>query len=109
MHLRVGGVLFFYLKAFTFAHWWHTLLCCILYTAVLLLYTLTVTGVIRTKLLLYPLFGLPFLFHLFVEDPPKYWLSGLPFFDWLPELSVLTIMLSFFFLQFEIKQNAAAN
>ena len=33
----VGGVLFFYLKAFTFAHWWHTLLCCILYTAVLLL------------------------------------------------------------------------
>lgn len=103
----VGGVLFFYLKAFTFAHWWHTLLCCVLYTAVLLLYTLTVSGVIRTKLLLYPLFGLPFLFHLFVEDPPKYWLSGLPVFEWLPELSVPSIMLSLFFLAIAMKPNAA--
>lgn len=103
----VGGVLFFYLKAFTFAHWWHTLLCCILYTAVLLLYTLTVAGVIRTKVLLYPLFGLPFLFHLLVEDPPKYWLSGLPVFEWLPELSVLGIMLALFFIAIAMKPKTA--
>lgn len=103
----VGGVLFFYLKAFTFAHWWHTVLCCILYTAVLLLYTLTVTGVIRTKVLLYPLFGLPFLFHLFVEDPPLYWFSGLPVFEWLPELSILSIMLSLFFIAAAMKPKAA--
>lgn len=103
----VGGVLFFYLKAFTFPHWWHTLLCCILYTAVLLLYTLTVAGIIRTKVLLYPLFGLPFLFHLFVEDPQKYWLSGKPVFEWLPELSVLCIMLALFFLAVAMKPKAA--
>lgn len=105
----VGGVLFFYLKAFTFAHWWHTLLCCILYTAVLLLYILTVTGVIRTKVLLYPLFGLPFLFHLFVEDPPKYWTSGLPVFEWLPELSVLSIMLALFFITIAMKPKTAVS
>ena len=64
----LGGVFYFIVKAFTFAHWWHTLLCCILYLAVLVLYCLTVTGVLPSKKLLYPLFGLPLAFHLFVED-----------------------------------------
>ena len=87
-----GGVFYFIVKAFTFAHWWHTALCICLYLAVLVLYCLTVTGVIPTKKLLYPLFGLPLAFHLFVEDVKNYIIPGADLHTWLPEISVLCIM-----------------
>ena len=61
------GVIFFLLKAGTFV-WWHQLLCTLLYLGVAALYGLTVFGVIRTRALLLPLFGLPLAFHLFVQD-----------------------------------------
>ncbi len=90
----VMGVVFFMVKAFTFETMTHTVLCLILYTAVLVLYSLTVFGIIRTKYLLYPLFGLPLLYHIFVEDMQIYLLADPrpPFFEWLPEISVLCIM-----------------
>jgi hypothetical protein len=87
-----GGVFYFIVKAFTFAHWWHTALCICLYLAVLVLYCLTVIGVIPTKKLLYPLFGLPLAFHLFVEDVKNYVIPGADLHTWLPEISVLCIM-----------------
>lgn len=87
-----GGVFYFIVKAFTFAHWWHTTGCIILYLAVLLLYCLTVTGILPTKKLLYPLFGLPLAFHLFFEDVKFYVIPRVPFQEWLPEVSVLCIM-----------------
>ena len=87
-----GGVFYFIVKAFTFAHWWHTGLCICLYLAVLVLYCLTVTGIIPTKKLLYPLFGLPLAFHLFVEDVKNYVIPGADLHTWLPEISVLCIM-----------------
>ncbi len=88
------GVVFFMVKAFTFETMTHTVLCLILYTAVLVLYSLTIFGIIRTKYLLYPLFGLPLLYHIFVEDMQIYILAEprVPFFEWLPEISVLCIM-----------------
>jgi hypothetical protein len=88
------GVVFFMVKAFTFETMTHTVLCLILYTAVLVLYSLTIFGVIRTKYLLYPLFGLPLLYHIFVEDMQIYILADPRpvFFEWLPEISVLCIM-----------------
>ena len=88
------GVVFFMVKAFTFETMTHTVLCLILYTAVLVLYSLTVFGILRTKYLLYPLFGLPLLYHIFVEDMQIYILADPrpPFFEWLPEISVLCIM-----------------
>ena len=88
------GVVFFMVKAFTFETMTHTVLCLILYTAVLVLYSLTIFGIIRTKYLLYPLFGLPLLYHVFVEDMQIYVLADPqpPFFEWLPEISVLCIM-----------------
>ena len=87
-----GGVFFFIVKAFTFAHLWHTCLCICLYLAVLVLYCLTVTGIIPTKKLLYPLFGLPLAFHLFVEDVIHYIIPKAPLWVMLPEISVLAIM-----------------
>ncbi len=94
------GVLFFIIKAFSFESKLHTVLCLILYIGVLLLYSLTVLGVIPTKRLLYPLFGLPLIYHIFVEDMQLYILAKppVPFLEWLPEISVLLIMSGLFFI-----------
>ena len=91
------GVLFFFLKAFSFSLI-HQTLCSILYTTVLVVYTATVQGIIPTKKLLYPLFGLPFLYHVFVEDTQYYFFADppVPFREWLPEISVLCIMAALF-------------
>ena len=99
----LGGVFYFIVKAFTFAHWWHTALCCLLYLAVLVLYALVVLGWLP-KQLLYPLFGLPLAFHLFVEDVINYVIPRAPFHTWLPEISVLTIMASLLTLSIAMKQ-----
>ncbi len=93
------GVLFFLLKALTFPSLTHTLLCTLLYLSVAALFLLAVKKIIP-KELLYLLFGLPFLYHLFVEDREKLLYSDPPLTltEWLPEISVLLIMLSLFFL-----------
>ncbi len=100
----VFGVGFFILKARTFAPM-HRLFCTLLYIAVLHLYILTVTGVLPTKKLLYPLFGLPLLYHIFVEDMQFYILADppVPVWDWMPEISVLCIMAALFSLTFAMK------
>ena len=88
------GVVFFIIKAFTFASKIHTILCVMLYLLVLTLYSATVFGLLPTKKQLYPLFGLPLLYHIFVEDMQLYVFAQppVPFFQWLPEISVLLIM-----------------
>lgn len=92
------GVIFFALKAQAFAPL-HRVLCTILYAAVIGLYTLTVLGMLPTKKLLYPLFGLPFIYHLLVEDTRYYFFADppVPVVEWLPEMSVLCIMAGLFF------------
>ena len=88
------GVVFFMVKATTFTSMIHTALCMVLYIGVLALFSLTLLGVIPTKLLLYPLFSLPLIYHIFVEDMQIYVLATPrpPFVEWLPEISVLLIM-----------------
>ena len=90
------GVIFFIVKATTFDTLIHTVLCIGLYCLVLALYSLTIFGLIPTKKLLYPLFSLPLLYHIFVEDMHLYILADppIPFIEWLPEISVLLIMVS---------------
>lgn len=87
------GVTFFLIKATTFSPL-HQALCTLLYLTVLALFSATLLGFLPTKKLLYPLFGLPLLFHIFVEDPGKYFFADppVPVWDWLPEISVLCIM-----------------
>ena len=82
------GCVFFALKALTFPSVVHTVLCLCLYTLVLVLYTATVTGKIPTQRLLIPLFGLPLLYHIFVEDMGRAW----TLYPLLQELSVLFCM-----------------
>ena len=83
------GCVFFAVKAFYFVSILHTVLCLLLYTLVAVLYTATVVGFIRTQAFLWPLFGLPMLYHIFVEDRLK---TGWTLHEWLPELSVLCCM-----------------
>ena len=100
------GCVFFALKALTFPSLLHTLLCLGLYALVAILYTATVTGRIPTQRLLLPLFGLPLLYHIFVEDVGltmmgrRTWMPG----EVLAELSVLAIMLGLFTLSAAMKK-----
>lgn len=98
----VLGVIFFALKADDFV-WWHQMLCALLYLLVAVLYGLTVFGVAAIRKLLIPLFGLPLLFHLFVEDLILYrTIYTLP--EWLQELSVLCIMAGLFSLSLAMRE-----
>ena len=100
----VLGVVFFILKAQTFAPL-HKTLCTLLYLVVLVLYHATVLGFLPTKKLLYPLFGLPLLYHILVEDTQLYFFAQppVPVWHWLPEISVLCIMAGLFCLTFAMK------
>ena len=85
---------------------YHIILCLCLYTLVLVLYCLTVFGIIPTKKLLYPLFGLPLLYHVFIEDMKNYILAQppVPIIEWLPEISVLLIMAGLLCLSVAMKK-----
>ena len=102
----LGGVAFFIIKATAFPSWLHMFLCILLYLLVAILYVGTVFGLIRTKWLLPPLFGLPFLYHVFVEDLAALRDKANPvsFSDGLMEMSVLCIMLALFFTGIAMKQ-----
>lgn len=84
------GVVFFILKAADFV-WWHEILCTLLYLLVAALYGAAVFSVLPVRNLLVPLFGLPLLFHIFVQDmilQREKMTASL----WLQEGSVLCIM-----------------
>ncbi len=101
------GVVFFILKSLGFESVLHTVLCIVLYVAVAVLYVATVFALIRTKWLLVPLFGLPFLYHIFVEDLAALRDTAHPvsFAAGMQEMSVLCIMLSLFFLSLAMRKN----
>ena len=100
------GVVFFIIKALGFDDILHTVLCILLYLVVAMLYTGTVFGVIRTKWLLVPLFGLPFLYHILVEDRNTLLANekAMSLAEWLPEISVLCIMLALLLITFAMKK-----
>ena len=98
------GVIFFVLKSFTFTSVLHTGLCILLYCTVAVLYTCTVTGVIGTKVLLFPLFGLPFIYHIAVEDYQALKANELTFSAGMQEMSVLCIMAALFLLACAMKR-----
>lgn len=100
------GVVFFIIRAFSFDSWLHTVLCILLYILIAVLYTGTAFGLIRTKWFLAPLFALPFLYHVFIEDLAKLRdpVNPLTFFAGMQEMSVLCVMLSLLFTVFAMKK-----
>ena len=104
------GVVFFIYKAFSFESRIHMVLCILLYLAVAVLYTGTVIGSIHTKWLLPPLFGLPFIYHIFVEDLPALSNTAVPvtFAAGMQEMSVLCIMAALFCVGMGLKKQVIA-
>ena len=104
------GVVFFVIKSFGFGNWVHTALCILLYLAVAVIYTGTVFGLIRTKWLLPPLFGLPFLYHVCIEDVAKLNDTANPmtFAYGMQELSVLCVMIALFCVGMGLKKRKPA-
>lgn len=102
----LGGVVFFILKAVEFDDPIHMVLCIALYVLVAVLYSGTVFTVIKTKWLLVPLFALPFLYHVFVEDlaAMQDTLHPVTFAAGMQEMSVLCIMLSLLFTALALKK-----
>lgn len=100
------GVIFFMIKSFGMGSVIHTILCLILYIVIAFVYTSVVFGNIRTKWVFLPLFGLPFIYQLLVEDRSTLLAteSAMSVGEWLPELSVLCIMLALFFITFAMKK-----
>ena len=104
------GVAFFVIKSFGFGNWVHTALCILLYLAVAVIYTGTVFGLIRTKWLLPPLFGLPFLYHVCIEDVAKLndTVNPMTFTYGMQELSVLCVMIALFCVGMGLKKRKPA-
>ena len=100
------GVVFFVFKSLSFESWLHTVLCVILYVVVAVIYTATVIGWIHTKWLLPPLFGLPFIYHVAVEDIPALIKApqNVGFADGMQEMSVLCIMAALFCVGMGLKK-----
>lgn len=100
------GVIFFIYKSFSFESHIHMVLCIVLYLAVAILYTGTVIGSIPTKWLLPPLFGLPFIYHVLVEDLPALSNTAQPvtFSAGMQEMSVLCIMAALFCVGMGLKK-----
>ncbi len=92
----VLGVIFFIIKATGFESWVHMLLCILLYVVIALVWCATVYGVIPTKWPLVPLFALPFLYHVCIEDVARLrdTVNPISFAEGMQEMSVLCIMLA---------------
>lgn len=99
------GVVFFIIKSFSFDSILHTILCICLYLAVAFIYTATVFGVIRTKWLLLPLFGLPLIVHIYLDrDMIAPADKAVELSELLPEISVLCIMAALLCICFAMKK-----
>ena len=100
------GVVFFIIKSLGFESQLHTVLCILLYIVVLVLYSCTVFGIVKTKWFLVALFGLPFLYHIFVEDLAALRDTANPvsFADGMQEMGVLCILLGLLSLSLSMKK-----
>ena len=100
------GAVFFIIKSLGFESMLHTILCIVLYVAVIVLYFCTVFGILPTKWVLVTLFGLPFLYHIFVEDLAALRDTENPvsFAAGMQEMGILCIMLGLFFLSLSMKK-----
>ena len=100
------GAVFFIIKSLGFESMLHTILCIVLYVAVIVLYFCTVFGILPTKWVLVFLFGHPFLYHIFVEDLAALRDTENPvsFAAGMQEMGILCIMLGLFFLSLSMKK-----
>ena len=99
------GVVFFIFKLINSTSWVHTVLCILLYLTIVIVYPATVFGWIRTKWLLPPLFGIPFVIHI-ARDLPRLsdTVNPVTFSAGMQEMSMLCIMAALMFIGFGLKK-----
>lgn len=104
------GILSFIFKLFIdprYTGMLHHVACIVLYSSIVVLWLLTVRGVIRTPYILAAIFAAPFLIHIFIEDLPV--LLGkanpLSMAMWLKEGSMLCTMAALFFCVISLKRS----
>lgn len=99
------GIVFFIIKSLDFESRLHTVLCILLYIVVLAVYFCTVFGILKTKWFLVPLFGLPFLYHVYVDFAAlNHSAETVSFAAGMQEMGVLCIMLGLLFLSLSMKK-----
>ena len=86
----------------------HHALASALYIGILVLWTLTVFFVIKTKWVLALLFLIPFFKHIIMDDIPVLLgkAAAVPASTWLKELSMLSFMLALFFFAVSLEKAA---
>ena len=105
----VMGAVFFIIRALEFESSLRMIVCLLLYIAVIVLYFCTIFGIIRTKWILVSLLGLPFLYHVFVEDlaAMRDTTNPVSFGTGMQEMGVLCIMLGLFAVSISMKKAVA--
>lgn len=98
----VFGTVFFIVRACGFEGFWRTLLCIAAAVIVMLAYCGTVFGVIRTKWLLPPIFGLTLVYKLFLDKTVSF--ADMSVKELLPELAVICMLLAMLFIPFAMKK-----
>ncbi len=100
------GVVFFIVKSLSDGGVLHTAGCILVCLLVAMIYTGTVFGVIRTKWLMLPMFALPLAYHIFILDRNTLLANenAMSLADWLPEISVLCILLALLLITFAMKK-----
>ena len=102
----VLGAVFFIAHAFTLSGWLLIAVSVVLVLLVTVGYCAVVFGAVVNKLFLLPLFGLPFLYKLMINDRATLLAKpgAMPLEYWLPELSALCILLALCLITFAMKK-----
>lgn len=84
----------------------HSILMIALCIVVTMTYIMTVFGAIRTKWLLIPVFGLPLVYRIVVEDKELFFGGNGSFelAEWLPELAILCMICAMIFIVFAMRK-----
>lgn len=100
------GAVFFIVKSADFDGFFKTVLCIVVSVLTAIVYTSVIFGKAKSKWLLVPVFGLPLLYQLIIRDGATFLAreGAMTLNEFIPELSVLLILLSLLLTVFAMKK-----
>lgn len=100
------GAVFFIVKSADFDGFFKTVLCIVVSVLTAVVYTSVIFGKVKSKWLLVPVFGLPLLYQLIIRDGATFLAreGAMTLNEFIPELSVLLILLSLLLTVFAMKK-----
>lgn len=104
----VLGAAFFIINAAATGKVLNVLLCALISVVAAVLYTATMFGKVKSKWPLVALFALPFIYRIFVTDRNMFLIKDpVDLREWLPELSVLCMLLALIVAVFAMKKRVS--